>query len=35
MTDDETTNKSLKQENSNYKVLNGIYREGEDFLKNY
>jgi len=34
MSDDEATNKSLKPENSDCKVLNGIYREGEDFLKN-
>lgn len=34
MSDDETTNKDLKPENSDCKVLSGIYRESEDFLKN-
>ena len=34
MSDDETTNKDLKPENSDCKVLSGIYRDSEDFLKN-
>jgi hypothetical protein len=34
MSEDETTNKDLKPENFDCKVLSGIYRESEDFLKN-
>ena len=34
MSDDETTIRDLKPDNYDCKVLSGIYREGEDFLKN-